>query len=92
MLLASILSEAIRLVNIQLLLTAADIRLNSVTTLYYASPVCFVFLSVPFVLLELPSMLTSEDTNFDIVVLLSNATLAFTLNMSVYLLIVRRAL
>ena len=56
------------------LLTAADIRLNSVTTLYYVSPACFVFLSVPLCCLSYPQSLTSEDTNFDIVVLLSNAT------------------
>jgi hypothetical protein len=30
---------AVRVVSIQILLTSADIKLNSVTTLYYVSPV-----------------------------------------------------
>jgi hypothetical protein len=87
LLLASIACEAVRVVSIQILLTAADIKLNSVTTLYYVSPACFVFLSVPFVFLELPKFTTSEDVNVNPAVLLSNAALAFALNVSVYLLI-----
>jgi hypothetical protein len=84
---ASIACEAVRVVSIQLLLTAADIKLNSVTTLYYVSPACFAFLTVPFVFLELPRLLTADDVNVNPAVLLSNATLAFALNVSVYLLI-----
>ena len=87
LLMASIACEAVRVVSIQLLLTAADIKLNSVTTLYYVSPACFAFLTVPFVFLELPRLLTADDVNVNPAVLLSNATLAFALNVSVYLLI-----
>ena len=87
LLIASILAEAIRIVSIQLLLTASDIKLNSVTTLYYVSPACFVFLTLPFVFLELPAMLDAEDIKTNPLVLLSSAVLAFALNMSVYLLI-----
>ena len=87
LLMASLVSEAIRVVSIQLLLTSADIKLNSVTTLYYVSPVCFAFLTVPFVFLELPRLLSAEDINVNPAVLLSNATLAFALNISIYLLI-----
>ena len=87
LLMASIVCEAVRVVSIQLLLTAADIKLNSVTTLYYVSPACFAFLTVPFVFLELPKLLAADDVNVNPAVLLSNATLAFALNVSVYLLI-----
>ena len=38
LLMGSIVCEAVRIVSIQLLLTSADIKLNSVTTLYYVSP------------------------------------------------------
>ena len=89
LLIASIMCEAVRVVSIQLLLTAADIKLNSVTTLYYVSPACFAFLTVPFVFLELPALLSADDINVNPAVLLSNATLAFALNVSVYLLIGR---
>lgn len=87
LLMGSVSAEAVRIVSIQILLTSADIKLNSVTTLYYVSPACFVFLSVPFVFLELPKLLTATDVNVDPGVLLCNATLAFALNVSVYLLI-----
>ena len=87
LLMGSIAAEAVRIVSIQILLTSADIKLNSVTTLYYVSPACFVFLSVPFVFLEMPKLLSAVDVNLNPGVLLSNATLAFALNISVYLLI-----
>ena len=90
LLMGSVSAEAVRIVSIQILLTSADIKLNSVTTLYYVSPACFVFLSVPLVFLELPKLLTATDVNVDPGVLLCNATLAFALNVSVYLLIGRR--
>ena len=67
---------------------SADIKLNSVTTLYYVSPACFVFLLAPFVFIEAPRFASgAEDVNLDPVVLGSNAMLAFGLNMAVYLLI-----
>ena len=84
----SIVCEAVRIVSIQLLLTSADIKLNSVTTLYYVSPACFVFLLAPFAFIEAPRFASgAEDVNLDPVVLGSNAALAFALNISVYLLI-----
>jgi len=87
LLMASLVSEAVRVVSIQLLLTSCDIKLNSVTTLYYVSPVCFAFLTVPFVFLELPKLLSADDVNVNPFIFLSNATLAFALNVSIYLLI-----
>mmetsp|Transcript_19782 Transcript_19782/g.49032 ORF Transcript_19782/g.49032 Transcript_19782/m.49032 type:complete len:326 (-) Transcript_19782:681-1658(-) len=88
LLLASIVCEAVRVVSIQILLTSADIKLNSVTTLYYVSPACFVFLCAPFIVIELPKMMALEESmDLNPAVLLSNAVCAFGLNMSVYLLI-----
>ena len=87
LLLLSIGAEAIRLVSIQVLLASSDIKLNSVTTLYYVSPACVIFLVPPFVYLELPSLLGSQDIHLNPMVLLSSAVLAFGLNISVYLLI-----
>ena len=88
LLLASIAAEAVRVVSIQILLTSADIKLNSVTTLYYVSPACLVFLCVPFAFIEAPKFMTTDEAiNLNPAVLLSNAAVAFALNMSVYLLI-----
>ena len=47
------------MVSIQLLLTSADIKLNSVTTLYYVSPACLVFLCLPFSFIEMPKIMAS---------------------------------
>ena len=87
LLMGSLISESIRIVSIQIILTRADIKLNSVTTLYYVSPVCFVFLTIPFVFVELPHILAAEIIPVNPVVLLSSAVLAFALNISVFLLI-----
>jgi hypothetical protein len=94
----SVLAEAFRVISIQILLSSADIKLNSITTLYYVSPACFVFLIFPFALLEAPQMMSGvyspndssdeiKPINYDLAVLGSNAVLAFGLNFSVYLLI-----
>ena len=83
----AILAEAIRLTSIQILLTSADIKLNSITTLYYVSPACLAFLCVPFAFIEFPNLINAHNVNLNPAVLLSNAAVAFALNMSVYLLI-----
>ena len=59
------MAESIRIVSIQILLTSADIKLNSVTTLYYVSPACFVFLCAPFAFLEAPK-LWAADASFNL--------------------------
>ena len=87
-LLGSLACEAVRIVSIQMLLTSADIKLNSITTLYYVSPACFIFLIAPFTYIEAPSFAYGvEEVNFNSAVFLCNALLAFALNVSVYLLI-----
>lgn len=72
---------------LQLLLQSNDIKLNPVTTMYYMSPCCFVFLCIPFTLLEGPFIFTDPRVTVDLPVLLSNALCAFALNLAVFLLI-----
>ena len=90
--LCGILTEACRLVLVQILLSSEDLRLNSITTMYFVSPVCLLFLTVPFLILEWPLMATekqssSQDMLSLCFVLLFNALCAFCLNVSVYMLI-----
>ncbi|KXZ44371.1 hypothetical protein GPECTOR_68g342 [Gonium pectorale] len=85
----SIVTESFRLCLIQLLLQARGIKLNPATTLYYIAPPCFLFLSFPFMLLEAPRMLSSNEWSLPGSWLLLSAVVAFALNMSVFLLIGR---
>lgn len=84
---SSIATESFRLVLIQILLQQQGIKLNPVTTLYYIAPACFVFLLVPFTVLELPKMTHDEGLQINWPLLLGSAASAFALNMSVFLLI-----
>ena len=52
----AVVVEACRIISVQLVLGKANLKLNSITTLYYVSPICFVFLIVPFAFLELPKL------------------------------------
>ena len=85
LLLGSLFAEAFRIVLIQI--TLADLKLNPMTTLYYVSPACFILLSIPFVLFELPQILSDRLLNIHTGIFFSNAVLAFALNLAVYLLI-----
>lgn len=89
LLLGAIMFEAARVVSIQILLQSQDIKFNPIQTLYYLSPICLVFLSLPFSYFEAPELHTSTNLNINISfgVLLGNAFLAFALNLSVFLLI-----
>lgn len=83
----SIVTESSRLVLIQILLQQRGIKLNPVTTLYYIAPACFGFLLIPFCFLELPKLLYETDWTYSPGLLLLSATVAFCLNMAVFLLI-----
>ncbi|KAF5834059.1 hypothetical protein DUNSADRAFT_9409 [Dunaliella salina] len=74
---SSIVTESFRLVLIQILLQRRGIKLNPITTLFYVSPACFVFLSFPFVLLELPKMMNDERLVIKPALLLGSAFTAF---------------
>lgn len=85
--LLSIMAESTRLTLVQILLQRKGIKLNPVSTLYYVAPCCFAFLCIPFVSIELPRIMRAENINLNPWVFVSNATAAFALNMSVFLLI-----
>lgn len=87
--LTSIAVEATRLTMVQILLQRkGNLKLNSVTTMYYVSPCCFACLLLPWLFLEYPKLTAPGVTvHFDPIVLLTNAIAAFALNLAVYLLI-----
>jgi hypothetical protein len=86
---ASIVTESFRLTLVQILLQQRGIKLNPISTLYHIAPVCFMFLLLPFVYIELPQMYAQPDLRVDVPLLLGSAASAFALNMSVFLLIGR---
>ena len=85
--LGAVAFEATRLVLIQILLTSKGISLNPITSLYYVAPCCFVFLSIPWVFVEYPTLIRESSFVFDYVVFGTNSVCAFALNLAVFLLI-----
>jgi drug/metabolite transporter (DMT)-like permease len=85
--LGAVAFEAIRLVLIQILLTSKGISLNPITSLYYVAPCCFAFLSIPWILIEYPSLRDTSSFQFDYLVFGTNAACAFALNLAVFLLV-----
>lgn len=89
---ASIVSESFRLTLVQIFLQRRGIKLNPVSTLYHIAPVCFAFLAIPCIMLELPAMSAAHASGelvLDVPLLFGSAASAFALNMSVFLLIGR---
>ena len=89
--LVAILVETCRIILVQIILGKANLKLNSMTTLYYVSPACLVFLLIPFAFLELPEIAyrveLTHATRHSTVIMFANAACAFALNAAVYLLI-----
>ncbi|KAG9456947.1 hypothetical protein H6P81_001455 [Aristolochia fimbriata] len=83
-----IFAEALRLVLTQVLLQKKGLTLNPVTSLYYIAPCSFVFLFVPWYLLEKPGMEVSQ-IQFNFWIFFSNALCALALNFSIFLVIGR---
>eukprot|EP00250_Pteridium_aquilinum_P027748 c3565_g1_i1 orf=346-1473(+) len=83
-----ILAEALRLVLTQVLLQKKGLTLNPITSLYYIAPCSFLFLFVPWFLLEKPVM-EAEQITFNFWIFFSNALCALALNVSVFLVIGR---
>ncbi|TKY61664.1 sugar phosphate/phosphate translocator [Spatholobus suberectus] len=83
-----IIAEALRLVLTQVLLQKKGLTLNPITSLYYIAPCSFVFLFVPWYILEKPEM---EDPHmqFNFWIFFSNALCALALNVSTFLVIGR---
>lgn len=83
-----ILAEALRLVLTQVLLQKKGLTFNPITSLYYIAPCSFLFLFVPWFVLEKPEMETRQIT-FNFWIFFSNALCALALNVSVFLVIGR---
>nr|XP_029119005.1 probable sugar phosphate/phosphate translocator At3g17430 isoform X2 [Elaeis guineensis] len=83
-----IFAEALRLVLTQVLLQKKGLSLNPVTSLYYIAPCSFLFLFVPWYLLEKPGMEISQ-IQLNISIFFSNALCALALNFSIFLVIGR---
>ena len=83
----SLVFESTRLALVQILLQKRGLKLNPITSLYFISPACFAFLSVPFVVVEVPKMTASDDWTFRPFVLLLNCCVALALNIAVFMLI-----
>ncbi|KAI4335741.1 hypothetical protein L6164_014354 [Bauhinia variegata] len=79
--------EATRLVLIQILLNSKGISLNPITSLYYIAPCCLVFLSVPWMIMEYPSLRDNSSFHLDFVIFGTNSLCAFALNLAVFLLV-----
>ncbi|CAL5198616.1 probable sugar phosphate/phosphate translocator At5g25400 [Vicia villosa] len=79
--------EATRLVLIQILLNSKGISLNPITSLYYIAPCCLVFLSVPWLIVEYPSLRDNSSFHLDFAVFGTNSLCAFALNLAVFLLV-----
>ncbi|KAH0454320.1 hypothetical protein IEQ34_016244 [Dendrobium chrysotoxum] len=83
-----IFAEALRLVLTQVLLQKKGLTLNPITSLYYIAPCSFVFLFVPWYLLEKPEMDISQ-IQFNFRIFFTNALCALALNFSIFLVIGR---
>ncbi|XVF28117.1 hypothetical protein REPUB_Repub15cG0001600 [Reevesia pubescens] len=83
-----IFAEALRLVLTQVLLQKKGLTLNPITSLYYIAPCSFVFLFVPWCLLEKPGIAVSQ-IQFNFWIFFSNALCALALNLSTFLVIGR---
>lgn len=79
--------EATRLVLIQILLTSKGISLNPITSLYYIAPCCFLFLVVPWMIVEYPVLMQTSSFELDFWVFGTNCVCAFLLNLAVFLLV-----
>ncbi|XP_074264127.1 putative sugar phosphate/phosphate translocator At1g48230 [Silene latifolia] len=83
-----IFAEALRLVLTQVLLQKKGLSLNPITSLYYIAPCSFVFLFIPWYMLEQPHMDPSR-IQFNFWTFFSNALCALALNFSIFLVIGR---
>eukprot|EP00850_Spirogloea_muscicola_P013963 SM000097S24816 [mRNA] locus=s97:391426:394408:+ [translate_table: standard] len=85
--LGAVAFEAFRLVLIQILLTSKGIKLNPILSLYYVAPCCLFFLTFPWLYVELPRLLAAGSFKPDFLTFGTNASVAFGLNIAVFLLI-----
>jgi len=89
--LLAIAAEATRLVLIQILLTSKGVLLNPITSLYYVTPCCLVFLTIPWYAIELLRLCAAAAggslARLDVFVFGTNSLCAFALNLASFLLV-----
>lgn len=83
-----IFAEALRLVLTQVLLQKKGLTLNPIASLYYIAPCSFVFLLIPWYILEKPEVEVSQ-IQFNFWIFFTNALCALALNISSFLVIGR---
>lgn len=79
--------EATRLVMVQRLLSSAEFKMDPLVSLYYFAPVCALMNGVVALFIEVPSMSMANIYNVGAFTLITNAMVAFLLNVSVVFLI-----
>ncbi|KAL9131310.1 MAG: hypothetical protein Q9217_000745 [Psora testacea] len=84
-----IIFEAIRLVLVERLLSGAEYKMDPLVSLYYFAPICAIMNFVTALVFEIPRIQLAEVYRLGLWTLLSNACLAFALNISVVFLIGR---
>jgi len=82
-----IIFEAVRLVMVERLLSSAEYKMDPLVSLYYFAPVCAFMNFCIAVVVELPHIQLAEVYHVGPYILLSNAILAFALNVSVVFLV-----
>lgn len=82
-----IIFEAIKLVMVQRLLSGAEYKMDPLVSLYYFAPVCAVMNFCVALFFEVPRIGLSDFQHLGFGVLLANACLAFSLNVSVVFLV-----
>ena len=79
--------EATRLVMVQKLLSSAEFKMDPLVSLYYFAPVCAVMNGVVALITEVPTFTMQHIYSVGYFVLISNAMVAFLLNVSVVFLV-----
>ena len=79
--------EAVRLVMVERLLSAADFKMDPLVSLYYYAPVCAVINGSVALFTEIPTMTMDNIYKVGVITLVANAMIAFLLNVSVVFLV-----
>lgn len=82
-----IVTEALRLVMVQRLLSSGDFKMDPLVSLYYYAPACAVINSVFTLFIEGPRITMADIQSLGFMVLLANGLVAFFLNVSSVLLV-----
>lgn len=86
-----IVTEALRLVMVQRLLSSGDFKMDPLVSLYYYAPACAVTNAIFTFFIEGPRITMNDIYALGPMVLLANALVAFFLNVSSVLLVGRYA-